>query len=69
VESRAARLDALVHEWKMDLARIWMPMIALAALLLGMLGGMEIQGCRDLATASATVPSPPAATRNSAESK
>jgi hypothetical protein len=50
IENRATRLDALVHEWKMDLARIWIPMIALAALLLGMFGGMQIQGCQDSAS-------------------
>jgi hypothetical protein len=57
IESRAKKLDMLVHEWKMDLMRIWMPMIALAALLLGMLGGMEIQGCRDtMSLSTGTVP-------------
>jgi hypothetical protein len=47
VESRAKTLDTLLHEWKSDLVRIWLPMIAGAALLVGMFGGMEIQGCRD----------------------
>ena len=66
LESRAKAMDALLHEWKSDLLRIWIPMIAGASLLVGMFGGMEIQGCRDSAssaetmpTQSATTPTPP----------
>jgi hypothetical protein len=65
-ESRAKTMDALVHEWKSDLLRIWIPMIAGASLLVGMFGGMEIQGCRDSASpgeptqsVAPTVPNPP----------
>ena len=47
IESRATRLDALVHEWKSDLLRIWIPMVAGACMLIGLFGGMVIQGCRD----------------------
>ena len=36
-------MDVLLHEWKSDLLRIWIPMIAGASLLVGMFGGMEIQ--------------------------
>jgi hypothetical protein len=64
VESRAKTLDALLHEWKGDLVRIWIPMIAGASLLVGMFGGMEIQGCRDTdapPAAAVTTPSPSAA--------
>jgi hypothetical protein len=61
VESRANTLDALLREWKADLVHIWIPMIAGAALLVGMFGGMEIQGCRDSddAPAAATTTSSP----------
>jgi predicted secreted protein len=63
VESRAKTLDTLLREWKSDLVRIWIPMIAGASLLVGMFGGMEIQGCRDSddAPAAATTTSPPSA--------
>jgi hypothetical protein len=63
VESRAKALDALLREWKSDLVRIWIPMIAGAALLVGMFGGMEIQGCRnsDEAPAVPTTGSSPSA--------
>lgn len=70
IESRAKRLDGLVHEWKTDLVRIWIPMIVVAALLIGMLGGMGIHGFRDSALpaetprAQSTVPSPASAPDN-----
>lgn len=50
LESRAKTMDVLLHEWKSDLIRIWIPMIAGASLLVGMFGGIEIQGCRDSAS-------------------
>jgi len=50
VESRTKTLDAFLHEWKSDLLRIWIPMVAGASLLVGMFGGIEIQGCRDSAS-------------------
>jgi hypothetical protein len=56
LENRAKTMDALVHEWKSDLLRIWIPMIAGASLLVGMFGGMEIQGCRDSASSVETIP-------------
>jgi hypothetical protein len=57
LESRARTFDALLHEWKSDLLRIWIPLIAGAAMLIGLFGGMEIQGCRDAApTAAVTTP-------------
>jgi hypothetical protein len=46
----AITMDVLLHEWKSDLIRIWIPMIAGASLLVGMFGGIEIQGCRDSAS-------------------
>jgi hypothetical protein len=47
LESRAKTMDALLHEWKSDLLRIWIPLIVGAAMLIGLFGGIEIQGCRD----------------------
>ena len=47
LESRVKTMDALLHEWRSDLLRIWIPMVAGACMLIGLFGGMEIQGCRD----------------------
>jgi hypothetical protein len=60
LESRAKTMDVLLHEWKSDLLHIWIPMIAGASLLVGMFGGMEIQGCRDSALSVGTMPMPSA---------
>ncbi len=59
LERRMKTLDALLHEWKSDLLRIWIPMVSSTSILIGLLGGIEIQGCRDsgpAATASQTLP-------------
>ena len=56
LESRAKTVDALLHEWKSDLLRIWIPLIAGAAMLIGLFGGIEIQGCRDSASAAVATP-------------
>jgi len=66
LESRAKTMDALLHEWKSDLLRIWIPMVAGACMLIGLFGGMEIQGCRDAplatpSTAAALPAAPPVA--------
>lgn len=66
LENRAKTIDALLHEWKSDLLRIWIPMVAGACMLIGLFGGMEIQGCRDSApgaamptqSATPTIPTP-----------
>jgi hypothetical protein len=47
LESRAKSVDALLHEVKSDLLHIWIPLIAGASLLIGLLGGMAIQSWRD----------------------
>ena len=57
LESRAKNIDALLHEWKSDLLRIWIPLIAGAALLIGLLSGMRIQSCRDSPPSTGTTPS------------
>jgi hypothetical protein len=60
MENRVKVLDALLHEWKSDLLRIWIPLIAGASMLIGLFGGFEIQGCRDVASAAAATPTPAA---------
>lgn len=58
LESRARTVDALLHEWKSDLLRIWIPLIAGAAMLIGLFGGIEISSCRDTATPAAKMQMP-----------
>jgi len=58
LESRAKTMDALLHEWKSDLLRIWIPLIAGAAMLIGLFGGIEIQGCRDSVPVATATPTP-----------
>jgi vacuolar-type H+-ATPase subunit E/Vma4 len=60
LESRAKTMDALLHEWKSDLLRIWIPMVAGACMLIGLFGGMEIEGCRDATPKAATTAATPA---------
>jgi len=50
-----------LHEWKSDLLRIWIPLVAGAAMLVGLFGGIEIQGCRDAVPTAATTPTQTAA--------
>jgi hypothetical protein len=54
LESRAKAVDALLHEVKSDLLRIWIPLIAGATLLIGLFGGMAIRGWRDSVPTAAT---------------
>ena len=61
LERRAETLDALLHEWKSDLLRIWIPLVAGAAMLVGLFGGIEIQGCRDAVPTAAATPTQTAA--------
>jgi len=62
LESRVKTMDALLREWKSDLLRIWIPMVAGACMLIGLFGGMEIQGCRDApAVTSSTTAAVPVA--------
>jgi hypothetical protein len=45
-----------LHQWKSDLLRIWIPLIAGAAMVVGLFGDMEIQGYRDAAPTVVTMP-------------
>lgn len=47
LERRIKVLDELLHEFKTDLLRIWIPLATAATMLIGLFAGMEIQGCRD----------------------
>jgi hypothetical protein len=47
LERRTKALDELLHEFKTDLLRIWIPLATSATLFIGLFLGMEIQGCRD----------------------
>lgn len=48
-EERIKVLDSLLHEFKTDLLRIWIPLATGATLLIGLFAGMGIQGCQDTA--------------------
>ena len=43
------------------LLRIWIPLVAGAAMLVGLFGGIEIQGCRDAVPTAAATPTQAAA--------
>jgi len=56
MENRVKVLDALLLEWKSDLLRIWIPLIAGAAMLIGLFAGIWIKGCRDASLAAVETP-------------
>ncbi len=58
LESRAKTVDALLHELKGDVLRIWIPMACSAALLIGLFAGIGIKGCRDASLAAVETPAP-----------
>jgi hypothetical protein len=60
LESRAQTIDALLHEWKSDVLRIWMPLVFGAALLIGLFSGMCIQSWRGSVPATTASPTPAA---------
>lgn len=47
VEARATRIDALLRDLRTDLLRVWFPLIAVAAFLIGFSAGMHTQRWRD----------------------
>lgn len=47
LEERLRALDSLLHEFKSDLLRIWIPIATGAALIIGLFARMNIQGCVD----------------------
>jgi len=58
LESRAKTVDALLHELKNDVLRIWIPMACGAALLIGQFAGIGIKGCRDASLTAVEKPVP-----------
>ena len=58
LERRTKALDELLHDFKTDLLRIWIPLATAATMLIGLFAGMEIQGCRDSGPAPVTQASP-----------
>jgi hypothetical protein len=58
LERRTKALDELLHEFKTDLLRIWIPLATAATMLIGLFAGMEIQGCRYSGPAPVTQSSP-----------
>jgi len=58
LESRAKTVDALLHELKSDVLRIWIPLIAGAAMLIGLFAGIGIKGCRDASLVAVETPVP-----------
>jgi hypothetical protein len=54
LERRTRALDELLHEFKTDLLRIWIPLATAATMLIGLFAGMEVQGCRDSESAPIT---------------
>jgi hypothetical protein len=58
LESRTKAMDTLLHEWKSDLLRIWIPLVAGTAMLIGLFVGIEIQGRRDAVSTAAGTPTP-----------
>jgi hypothetical protein len=54
LDRRTKALDELLHEFKTDLLRIWIPIVTGATMLIGLFAGMEIQGCRDSEPTPAT---------------
>ena len=62
LEDRTKALDSLLHEFKTDLLRIWIPLATGATMLIGLFAGMGIQGCRDTAPAPVAPESSPTQT-------
>jgi hypothetical protein len=54
LDNRAKAVDAFLREVRSDLLRLWIPLIAGATLLIGLFGGMAIQGWRDSVPTSPT---------------
>ena len=58
LERRIRTLDELLHEFKTDLLRIWIPLATGAAMVIGLFVGVEIQGYRDSGPMQSTQASP-----------
>lgn len=58
LESRTKTVDALLRELKNDVLRIWMPLVAGAALLIGLIAGIGIQSWGDSSPRQMATPPP-----------
>jgi hypothetical protein len=58
LEKRENALDALLHKLNTYVLCFWVPLIATAALTVGLFAGMGIQGCMDSVPAAAAAPTP-----------
>jgi hypothetical protein len=58
LEKRENALDALLHQLNTWLLCFWVPLIATAALVIGLVAGMGIRGCMDSDSAPAATPTP-----------
>jgi hypothetical protein len=60
LEKRENALDALLHKLNTDVLCFWVPLIATAALSVGLFAGLGIQGCMDSPSTAARYPTPTA---------
>ena len=58
LEKRENALDALLHQLNTWLLCFWIPLICTAALVIGLVAGMRIEGCMDSVPAAAASPTP-----------
>jgi hypothetical protein len=56
LENRARTIEALLHEWKTDLLRIWIPLIAGSAMFIGLFGSKETAGEREVKSEGGMLP-------------
>jgi hypothetical protein len=58
LEKRENALDALLHQLNTYMLGFWIPLIATAALVIGLVAGIGIRGCMDSDSAAAATPIP-----------
>jgi predicted secreted protein len=56
LEKRENALDALMHQLNTYVLCVWVPLISTAALMIGLVAGMRIEGCMDSVPAAVTAP-------------
>jgi hypothetical protein len=70
LQERIHKLDHLLHNFKSDVLRIWLPIAACCALILGLSGGVSLERYRDAHTeaqSNLTVQTPPTPSPESQE--
>ena len=58
LEKRTNTLDELLHKLNTHVLYVWIPVIYTAALMIGLVAGMRIEGCMDSVPAAAASPTP-----------